>query len=216
MVSLTMSDFFNYPSPKLVVDCVVFGFTDDKIKILLSKRNIEPFLNCWALPGGAVFVGESVEEAATRKLIKEGGLKAILEQHQVYSNKDRDPRGHVVSVAFSAFVKPTEVTLVKPEEAKESAWFDIDKLPDMAFDHKTIVKDCQNNLKHKLNNIGKNLLPKTFTLAMLQKLYEVINGKKLDKPNFRKLILASNIIEGTGKKIKGTRFRSPELFKFKS
>jgi 8-oxo-dGTP diphosphatase len=126
----------NYKSPKLAVDGAVFN----KEKILLIKRKNEPFQDKWALPGGFVEYGEKVEDAVVREVFEETGLKTkIIDLIGIYSDPDRDPRGHVVSIVY---LLKMEAGIIKgSDDAIEAKFFDMDKLPDLSFDHNIIIRD---------------------------------------------------------------------------
>lgn len=131
---------YKYPRPALTVDMAVFKKTQDKYKILLIKRKNDPFAGMWALPGGFVDMDETVEMAATRELFEETNLSNIqLEQFHVFSELDRDPRGRTVTVIFIGFLEePKDVKA--SDDAEEACWFEINNLPDLAFDHIKIIQ----------------------------------------------------------------------------
>jgi 8-oxo-dGTP diphosphatase len=184
---------YEFPKPSLTVDCVVFGLDDrDLLKVMLIERNLTPFKGSWALPGGFVRLDESLEEAARRELQEETGIeKVFLEQLYTFGEINRDPRDRVVTVAYYALVNLWEHRLYAATDASDAAWFPVSQLPPLAFDHHKIVQVALTRLKGKVRYepIGFELLPKKFTLSQLQKLYETILEKPLDKRNFRKKIL---------------------------
>ena len=132
---------YKYPHPAVTADCVVFNNEDNKIYVLLIKRNNEPFKDYWAFPGGFVNIDESAEETAIRELYEETGLEITqIEQLKAYTSPDRDPRERVITIVFIAESKIKKVK--GGDDAKEAKWFDISNLPDLAFDHEKILKDA--------------------------------------------------------------------------
>src|SRR5919108_2728491 len=134
-----MNFSYQYPRAALTVDCVVFGFDEGELKVLLIERGLEPFKGRWALPGGFVRVDETLDEAARRELEEEAGLKNIfLEQLYTFGAVDRDPRERVVSVAYYALVKLAAHETKAATDAADAKWFPISQLPKLAFDHADI------------------------------------------------------------------------------
>lgn len=202
----------------VTVDVLVFSVIDDKLRVLLIERDIDPFKNMWALPGGFVKEKESLDEAAARELEEETGIKNIyMEQLYTFGDVKRDPRDRVVSIAYFALVAKENVTFSIPTfEAKEIKWAAVDQLPPMAFDHRDIIEVGIERIKSKLSysNIAYGLLPSEFRLSELQKIYEIILNTTLDKRNFRKKILSLNILESTGKRELEGRHRPAMLYRF--
>ena len=208
---------YQYSRPALTVDCVVFGFDEGELKVLLIQRGLEPFKGRWALPGGFVRVEETVEEAARRELEEEAGLKNVfLEQLYTFGEIDRDPRERVVSVAYYALVKLSDHRARAATDAAEAEWFPISKVPELAFDHQKILQTALERLKSKVRYepIGFELLPKNFTLSQLQHLYEAILQTKLDKRNFRKKVLSFGLLIPRKEKQLTGRHRPAQLFCF--
>jgi len=192
-----MRHTYKYPRPALTVDCVVFGFGEGELKILLIERGLEPFKGRWALPGGFVRVDETLDDAARRELAEEAGLKGIfLEQLYTFGAIRRDPRERVVSVAYYALVKLADVETKAATDAADARWFPVSRIPGLAFDHADILATALSRLRGKLRYqpIGFELLPSKFTLSQLQHLYEAVLGVKLDKRNFRKKILGLGLL----------------------
>ena len=188
---------YEYPRGALTVDCTVFGLDDDELKVMLIQRDQAPFEGAWALPGGFVRLDETLEEAALRELTEETNLSRVyLEQLHAFSRVDRDPRERVVSVAFYALVKMSDHRVQAATDARQAAWFSVHDVPTLAFDHDEILQMAVERLRDKLRKqpIGFELLPKKFTLTQLQKLYEVVLERQLDKRNFRKKILSMDML----------------------
>jgi 8-oxo-dGTP diphosphatase len=212
-----MPHTYEYPRPALTVDCVVFGIDVDELMVLLIQRDLPPFEGQWALPGGFVHMDESLGEAAFRELQEETGLeKVYLEQLFTFGEVDRDPRGRVVSVAYYALVKLSDHRVQAATDARDAQWFPVWDTPTLAFDHASIVTMAMERLKGKVRYqpIGFELLPKKFTLTQLQKLYEVILERELDKRNFRKKILAMEILLELDEVEKGVAHRAARLYRF--
>ena len=185
----------------MTVDPVIFTLRDDKLQVLLIRRGEEPFIGCWAIPGGFVRQEESLEDAALRELSEETGVtEAYLEQLYTYGDPDRDPRGRVVTVAYFALIRAdAPIRLEGGNDASQASWFSVDQLPDLAFDHDEIIRYALRRLRYKLeySAVGFELLPENFTLSELQYTYEIILGEELDKRNFRRRILDADVIEST-------------------
>ncbi len=194
-----MSYCYEFPRPGLTVDCVIFGLDEqDSLKVMLILRKLPPFQGQWALPGGFVHLDETLEEAAFRELREETGIENVfLEQLYTFGAINRDPRERIVTVAYYALVNLEEYHIEATTDAMDAAWFAIDELPKLSFDHQQIFETALNRLRGKIRYepIGFELLPKKFTLFQLQKLYEIVLGKKLDKRNFRKKILKMDLLE---------------------
>lgn len=203
---------------KIAVDAIVFGYSDNKLNVLLIKQKYGELKNQWALVGGFVKDNETLFEAVNRELKEEAGIKVnYLEQLYTFGdNIERDPRFRVISVAYFALVNSTKFVLTADSDAEEVKWFPINELPELAFDHKEIIQVAQKRLQSKLSYqpVGFDLLHKEFLFSELENLYCCILEKEIDRRNFRKKILSFGIVEETekfGKKIKG---RPAKLFKF--
>jgi len=208
---------YDYPRPALTADCVVFGLDEDDLKVLLIQRGMEPFKGTWALPGGFVAMDESVENTARRELREETGLANVfLEQLYTFSAPDRDPRDRVVTVAYYALVNLSEHAPHASTDAASVAWFSIDDTPTLAFDHAAILATAYERLRGKIRYqpIGFELLPRKFPLRMLQSLYEKILDRPLDKRNFRKRILAMDILEELDEFETDVAHRAARLYQF--
>lgn len=212
-----MAFSYKYARPALTADCVVFGLDDNDLKVLLVQRDFEPFAGRWALPGGFVDVGESIEESARRELAEETGLTGIfLEQLYTFSDPSRDPREHVVTVAHYALINLSEHEVTPSTDARNAAWFELSDVPDLAFDHNRILQTAYERLQGKIRYqpIGFELLPQKFTLRQLQQMYEKILDRQLDKRNFRKKILKMNILEELDEIETDVAHRAARLYKF--
>jgi 8-oxo-dGTP diphosphatase len=212
-----MSCTYQYPRAALTVDCVVFGFDEGDLKVLLIERGLEPFKGRWALPGGFVRVDETLDAAARRELQEEAGLTNVfLEQLYTFGAADRDPRERVVSVAYYALVKLTEHAAKAATDAANAQWFPASGAPKLAFDHANILETAVERLKGKVRYqpIGFELLPPKFTLSQLQHLYEAVLGTELDKRNFRKKVLSFGLLVPLRETQMLGRHRPAQLFRF--
>ena len=208
---------YEYARPALTTDCVIFGLDEEDLKVLLIKRGIAPFKGQWALPGGFIKPGESIDSCAKRELQEETGLKDIyLEQLATFGDVNRDPREHVITVAYLALVNLIDHPPTAATDADQSAWFSLQDLPPLAFDHEKILEVAQARLEGKVRYqpIGFELLPEKFTLTDLQKLYECILGKDIDKRNFRKKVQKLGVLEETGEIQQDVRHRAARLYRF--
>ncbi|MCZ6726542.1 MAG: NUDIX domain-containing protein [Acidobacteria bacterium] len=212
-----MSPTYEHPRPALTVDCVVFAIVEEQLKGLLIRRAQAPFIDAWALPGGFVDMGEDLEAAARRELEEETGLADLfLEQLYTFGSPARDPRGRVVSVAYYALADLAGRQVSAASDAAAADWFAVDALPELAFDHAEIFACALERLRGKVRYapLGFELLPGQFTLTQLQRLYEIILGRELDKRNFRRKILALGPLVDTGRTQRGLAHRAPRLYRF--
>ena len=208
---------YDHPHPSLTVDCVVFGWDEGELKVLLIERGIPPFEGKWALPGGFVKMNEDLDDAARRELQEETGINDIfLEQLYTFGTPQRDPRERVVCVAYYALVALGQHQLQASTDARNAAWFCISNLPTLAFDHDRILSAAVQRLKGKVRYqpIGFELLPPKFTLSQLQHLYEVILERDLDKRNFRKKILGMDLLAETDEMEQDVAHRAARLYRF--
>jgi 8-oxo-dGTP diphosphatase len=212
-----MSFTYDYARPALTTDCVVFGLDQEDLKILLIQRALPPFENEWALPGGFIRVGEDVDTCARRELEEETALKNVyLEQLATIGTPDRDPREHVLTVAYFALVNLIEHPPTAATDARNAAWFSFDDLPPLAFDHHKILELARSRLRGKVRYqpIGFELLPEKFTLTQLQHLYELILEQPLDKRNFRKKVAKLDILTETNEVEQDVARRAARLYRF--
>ena len=182
------------------VDCIIFGFNEGELNLLLLKRNFQPAMGEWSLMGGFVQEDESVDDAAKRVLHELTGLDNVyMEQVGSFGAIGRDPGERVVSIAYYSLININEYD--KELVQKHNAfWVNINELPELIFDHPQMVAQARKLMQQKASTepIGFNLLPKLFTLSQLQSLYEAIYGEAMDKRNFRKRIAELDCIEKDG------------------
>lgn len=212
-----MSNYYSInPKFYVSVDCIIFGFYEGELNLLLLKRNFEPALGEWSLMGGFVQENESVDDAAKRVLAELTGLDQVyMEQVSSFGAIDRDPGERVVSIAYYALININEYDreLVQRHNA---FWVNINELPPLIFDHQAMVEQARALMQQKASvaPIGFNLLPKLFTLSQLQSLYEAIYGEAIDKRNFRKRIAEMDYIEKTDLIDKTSSKRGAALYQF--
>lgn len=200
---------------QVTVDVVIFTIQQGVLKVLLVKRRIDPFIGQYAIPGGFVLRDEDLEQAAARELREETGVSDVyLEQLYSFGKPDRDPRGRVVTVAYFALIS-ADRKLEAGSDAAEAAWFPMDDLPPLAFDHATILNYALERLRNKLEytTVGFQLLPEKFTLTELQEVYAAILGKQLDKRNFRRKMSVLKILKPLPEYRRGGQ-RPAQLYRF--
>lgn len=212
-----MTHSYEYERPNLTIDCVVFGLDEEDLKVMLIQRGIPPFEGKWALPGGFAKINETLEETARRELKEETGIHDVyLEQLYTFGDLRRDPRERVITVAYYALVNLGDHQIQATTDAKKAAWFSLDDLPKLAFDHYKILGAAIERLKGKIRYepIGFELLPEKFTLFQLQRLYEKILEKSLDKRNFRKKISNMGFLIGLDEVEEDVSHRAAKLYRF--
>jgi len=208
---------YQYARPALTVDVVVFALDEHDLQAMLIQRDLAPFAGNWALPGGFVRVEETLDDAAARELREETGLHDIyLEQLYTFGAVERDPRERVVTAAYYALVNLAGHAVQASTDACRAAWFSVNDLPALAFDHRQILDVALQRLRSKVRYqpIGFELLPERFTLRQLQHLYEIILDRPLDKRNFRKKVLSMGIIKETNEIETDVAHRAARLFRF--
>lgn len=198
------------------VDCIIFGFDENKLKVLIGRRQIEPGKGEWSLYGGFVRNEESIDDAASRTLNELTGMSNIyMRQVGAFGNVDRDLGDRVVSIAYYALINVRDY---KEELRKRHAveWVDIDSLPQMYSDHCQMISKARKLMQEKIKTspISFQLLPELFTLTQLQRLYEAVNGEEVDKRNFRKRIKEMDFIEKTEFIDKKSSKRGAFLYRF--
>lgn len=191
-----MSYTYKYPRPAVTTDCVILTFHEERLKILLIRRGLEPFKGEWALPGGFLLMDESAEEGALRELREETGVTGCrIKQFHTFSAPGRDPRERVITIAFYALMQWQRAT--GADDAAFADWLPVDNLPPLAFDHSRIVEEALKTLRRDIffEPVGFELLDDVFTMSELQKVYEAILGKKFDRRNFAKKMKHLDILE---------------------
>jgi 8-oxo-dGTP diphosphatase len=204
--------------PAISVDVVIFTIREGTLQLLLAQRRRPPYRGKWALPGGIVERQEDLETSALRHLKDETGLTGVyLEQLYTFGEPTRDPRMRVVSVAYYALAPADRLSTQIDLSSDRLRWFTFTKRPALAFDHDAIVEVAQQRVAAKLaySTIALQFLPELFTLRDLQNVYEIILGKSLDKRNFRKQVLALNLIEETGEERRNGSHRPARLYRVK-
>ncbi len=199
----------------LAVDCAVFGFAGAGLRVLAVRRRVPPFAGRWALPGGFVEAGETLEAAAARELAEETGLGAAhLEQVACFDAVDRDPRGRVVSVALAGLVRREGRELRATADAAAASWWALADRPPLAFDHEAILAAALAHVRASLwlRPLALGLLGERFTLAEAQALYEAVAGARCDVRNFRKRLLATGMVEPLEARETGVAHRAARYY----
>lgn len=211
---------YEYPHPAVTTDVVLFTIREDRLELLLIQRANDPFRGAWALPGGFLDIDEDLQPCAARELEEETGVRDVyLEQLYTFGTPGRDPRERIITVAYLALLPEEHRGDIRADsDAEAVAWFPLDRLPPLAFDHNQIVDLARRRLAAKLNysTIALKLLPPRFTLGRLQAVYETILGRKLDKRNFRKQMLALGCIEDSGAVQRNGHHRPARLYQVKA
>lgn len=207
---------YRYPHPAVTTDCVIFGYDyKDGLSVLLIRRGIEPFKDCWAFPGGFIRMDEDAETCARRELKEETDFEvSYVEQFGCFSDVNRDPRERVITIAYYALVKKADVK--GADDASEARWFPIASVPSLAFDHDRILRVALKTLKEKIHfmPIGFELLSEVFTMPQLQGLYEAILEVKFDRRNFANKMLKLNILTEVGGRPANSGSRIPNNYSF--
>ena len=212
-----MTQFYGEHTRLLVsVDCIVFGFEEDKLKLLIGKRQMDPGRGELSLYGGFVGIDESLPDAANRVLRDLTGLdKLYIKQVGAFGNIDRDPGERVISIAYCALINVKDYDdNIRQQHGLE--WVNLEDMPKLYSDHNIMVSKAINMLRRRINTepLSFNLLPNLFTLTQLQHVYEAILGEEIDKRNFRKRIKTIDFIEKTELVDKITSKRGAALFRF--
>lgn len=210
------SFYVSAPRHLVAVDCIIFGFEDGKLKLLIIKRKVDPMEGAWSLVGGFVQEGESTNNAAARVLRQTTGIQDIyMDQLQCYGEVDRDTGARVISVAYYALIRISEHDRMLANE-HGAHWLSLHQIPELIFDHSQMLADAMARLRDeaRFHPIGFELLPEKFSLPQLRNLYEEIYQRPLDKRNFRKKILAMDILEKLDEKDKSTSKKGANLYRF--
>lgn len=208
---------YQYPHPAVTVDCIIFGFDGQNLKVMLIQRKSEPFAKMWALPGAFVDETESLESCAERVLMKECNISGVyLEQLFTFGNPSRDPRERVISVAYMGLVKTADFELIAGNDELQIEWRDVKEIPDLAFDHQQISRTAIDRIRGKIRYqpIGFELMNAKFTLPQLQQLYEAILGQSLDRRNFRKKLLSMQILKQLPEKQQNVAHKAAFYYEF--
>ena len=202
---------------EVTTDVVIFTIQQNKLSVLLVKRANEPFKDRWAIPGGFIRLSENLDEAALRILKEKTNVENIyLEQLYTFGDPLRYPNARVITVAYFALIRSDDIELSFDRTSTEVKWHEVYNLPKLAFDHKEIIESSLKRMRERLEfcPIAFQLLPEKFTLTELQKSYELILGKKLDKRNFRKKALTGLILKELPEMTKSGSKRPARLYSF--
>ncbi len=214
-ISVIQSEVQSTNKIALSVDCVIFGFEDNKLKVLLIRSDIKKYKGMWTLLGDLMQPDEDLDQAAYRILSERTGLDNVfLEQVHTFGSVDRHPAGRVITVAYYSLLNAQNHKLLT--EANELHWHDVKEVSDLAFDHQEIFETCYKRLQKRIleNPLGLNLLPKKFSLRDLQNLYESTLNTKLDRRNFRKKFFAMDLLTDTNEMEEGVPHRPGKLYQF--
>lgn len=207
----------NYPV-RVTVDTVAFAIQDGTLEVLLIKRKFDPFKGYWALPGG--FIDEqddTLEMAAARELLEETNVGNVyLEQLFSFGDKGRDPRGRTVTVTYLALLQQESLELRASSDASGVAWWPVNKLPELAFDHAKVISYAHQRLKYKIeySPAAFSLIGHKFTLRDLQMVYEAVLGRSVDNRNFRKKFLNTGVLQELDETSQETSYRPARLYSF--
>lgn len=213
--TLSIIDLFNkakqmefnntrYQKQFISIDVTLFAIDKDALHVLLVNRNQEPFKGCWSLPGGGLYKDETAEEAVKRELKEKLNVDGVMPSLAgVFSDPMRDSRMRNISLSYYVLADKNKIVVLKNEsKLKDVRWFNIAQIPPLAFDHRQILDTSLRLLQDKIYDMAfmKKLLPTSFTLGQLQRIYESILGTPLDKRNFRRKLNALNCLKDTGQK----------------
>lgn len=207
---------YKYPHPAVTTDCVIFGYdVKEGLSVLLVQRGEDPYKGHWAFPGGFMKIDEDAETGALRELKEETDLEtAYIEEFGCFTEVNRDPRERIITIAFFALVRKTDVK--GGDDAADARWFPISAVPPLAFDHDRILRVALGKLKEKMHfePVGFELLPQVFTMPQLQDLYESILEVKFDRRNFASKMLKLGILSETGERPRNAATRIPVKYAF--
>ncbi len=203
---------------KVTVDTVAFAVHQTTLEVLLVKRKYDPFKASWALPGGFVTdQDETLDQAAVRELYEETNVSNVyLEQLYSFGDQGRDPRGRVITVAYLVLLRQEGLELKASSDASGVAWWPVNDLPTLAFDHERIINYAYQRLKYKIeySPAAFNLIPDKFTLRDLQTVYEAVLGRQIDNRNFRKKFLSSGVLQELDETSQESSYRPARLYSF--
>jgi 8-oxo-dGTP diphosphatase len=219
---IEQDDFYSIPIDEFFksafsVDCVIFGYHEKELKVLLIQRGTDPFENFWALPGDLVYPYEDLDDSAQRVLIDLTSLPDIpMRQVRAFGKVGRHPLGRVITIAYTAFVEHTVINPLPSNWAKQTKWHSFKKLPKLAFDHKEILNDCYQSIQRLIVSepLWVNVLPEKFTITQLQEIFETVLDKKFDKGNFRKKINGLKFLKPLKESQQNVNHRPSALYKF--
>jgi 8-oxo-dGTP diphosphatase len=205
----------SYPAVPITVDCVIFGFEENELKVLLIRSDLEVFKGKWSLLGDILRETEELEQAAYRILLQRTGMNDIfLEQVKAFGSPTRHPGGRVITIAYCSLlnIKHTELKILD----NELHWHNVKNLCDMAFDHRAVVDECYLWLQKRIQEhpLAFNLLPEKFSLRELQNLYEAILGVEVDRRNFRKKFFSMDFLIDLDEYEENVPHRPGKLYKF--
>lgn len=211
-------DLKNIEKPAVSVTVLIFSINNDKLETVLINRVREPFLGSWSLPGDILPIDMDPKDFAREVLHDKTGIRDVfLEQLYTFGNPKRDPRGRVITISYFALLPHNSVDLTKAPNALHAKWIPIEDLPErLAFDHLEIIHYGIERLKSKVeySNIANSLVPEKFRISELQRIYEIILGKRIDKRNFRKKMISMGIVKVTNDIYREGNHRPARLFKF--
>ena len=205
---------YKYPHPSVTTDCVVFGYDGLRLNVLLIERGADPFKGHWAFPGGFLNIDESAQQGAKRELFEETGLRdAHIHQFHTFSAVNRDPRERVISIAYYALVRISEVK--GGDDAAKAQWFPLDSVPPLAFDHDMMLRMAIKELRRQIHfePIGLELLPEKFTMTQLRHLYEAILNKNCNHRHFSTEMLKMGLLTQLNE-TKAANNKATSLYRF--
>lgn len=211
---IDLNDFFTFANS---IDCVVFGYGDDGVKVLLIQRGAEPYKDFWAIPGDLVYPNENLDQAVERVLKALTGLSDLyMDQAGTFGEVDRHPMGRVITTGYFSLINIENYDYQAASWASNIKWVSLKDIPQLAFDHGKIVDRSLAKLGKRVRNqpIGFNLLPTKFTLNDIQKLYEDLLDTKFDKANFRKKIQKMKLIQPLDEFESNVAHRPAKLYRF--
>ena len=204
--------------PNISIDCVLFGFEDGELKVLLIKRDKEPEQDRWSLPGGYVFMNENIDDAAGRILKGLTGISNLfLSQVGLFGDTNRYPAQRVISILYCALVKPVQFELIAGSHAKKVKWVPVKKVKKLPFDHNEMIADSLNWLRDEIwrKPILINLLPEKFPLNQMHDLFQTFLHESIDNRNFRKKVISQGLVEQLSEKTIGGKQRPAYLYRLK-